>query len=223
MNKSVGVAIAMILLASESGALASNNSDINALTPMDLISSTEKIRYDRNKSDDDKKCDEIANSKYFGDWVKAYVKGDQKAFDKSWASVLYQLKDRKRISHLFEIANERTMLLDTASTNNTILWLQLLSSTEKAVGPNHRFIADVLFDLSAYEDGIKDYKTSLRYLKRAKPIVLRTFGSDSPRSHQVESWINRDEARIARNQSLLQAGDAKLTAGHSTPPAVKSK
>jgi tetratricopeptide (TPR) repeat protein len=130
-------------------------------------------------------CETVFYSGLCDQWLKAYEAGKIADADKIWAKILAKIKNSESCFLLLKKLHQRleSDAPDVVSNNSKYGILQysntILKATEKILGPNHRFIADILAFLTTHYDSIKDYKTALPLRQREMDVSIKSSGPEA--------------------------------------------
>jgi len=133
-------------------------------------------------------CETVFYSGLCDQWLAAYEAGKIVDADKVWAKILAKIQTSESSYLLLKKLHQRleSDAPEVVSNNSKYGILQysntILKATEKTLGPNHRFIADILAFMTTHYDSIKDYKTALPLRQREMDISIKSSGPESEMS-----------------------------------------
>ena len=125
------------------------------------------------------------NSDFMDHWFKFYASGNIKEADKTWASILKQCADREEIGDFTENINERCWFAESNNRNKVDAeqaYKHLLATTERMLGKDHRFVADLYTFLAVYAEARHDFKKAKSYRLLDLKLHEKALG---PNNHQV--------------------------------------
>jgi len=138
-----------------------------------------------DNSKDTLMCETIFYSGLCDLWTKAYIGGKVADAEKIWSKILTKMKDSPSCYILVKKLYQRLESDAPENVTNTSKYgilpyaNTLLAATEKAAGPNHRFVADILAFKATHYDSIKDYKAALPVRQRELAVELKATGPES--------------------------------------------
>lgn len=133
-------------------------------------------------------CENVFFSGLCDQWLKAYEAGKAADAEKIWAKILAKIKTSDSCYILVKKMHQRleTDAPENVSNNSKYGILQystaILQATEKSLGPDHRFVSDIIAFMATHYDSIKDYKTALPLRQREMEISIKSTGPESEMS-----------------------------------------
>ena len=137
-----------------------------------------------DKSKDTAMCETVFYSGLCDQWVKAYIGGKSGEAERIWSNILTKIKDSPScyilVKKLFQrLESDAPESVSNSSKYGILPYSHfLLAATEKALGRQHRFVADILAFMSTHYDSIKDFKTAL-ILRRREMEIEEKCGPES--------------------------------------------
>lgn len=126
-----------------------------------------------------------SNSEMMDLWFKSYAKGDYVKADKLWQKLLKDCAKREEIGDILENVNERCWFAEDTATRKVDpekAYYHLLVCTERMLGKEHRFVADLCTFLATYAEARHDYEKAKQYRLRDLKLHEKALGDQN---HQV--------------------------------------
>ena len=126
-----------------------------------------------------------SNADLMDRWFKAFAKKNYSEADKIWAAILKHCASREEIGDFTENINERCWFAEDTDSKNVDpekAYYHLLVTTEKMLGKDHRFVADLCTFLATYAEARHDYQQAKAYRLRDLRLHEKVLG---PNNHQV--------------------------------------
>lgn len=130
-------------------------------------------------------CEKAFFSKLGDLWINAYIQGRTSEADQLWHKLLVQVKDCESIGVLIDKLYYRLRFLPDEKTDDSEkmamvpFYLNLLKSTEKAVGKEHRFCAELCGYLSSHGETTKDFKLAIKWRQKQLDVLKKVSRSSS--------------------------------------------
>lgn len=118
-------------------------------------------------------------------WFKSYARKNYGEADKIWAAILKHCANREEIGDFIENINERCWFADDSDSKKVDpekAYHHLLVTTEKMLGKDHRFVADLCTFLATYAEARHDYQQAKAYRLRDLKLHEKALGANN---HQV--------------------------------------
>jgi tetratricopeptide (TPR) repeat protein len=155
-------------------------------------------------------CESVFYSGLCDQWLKAYEAGKTADAEKIWVKILAKIKASDSCYLLVKKLHQRleSDAPEVASNSSKYGILQytntLLKATEKNLGPNHRFIADILAFMTTHYDSIRDYKTAFPLRQREMEVSIKSTGPESEMSAYSIMDMAYELAELGRYQEAHQ-------------------
>lgn len=131
-------------------------------------------------------CERVLYSKLSDQWLDAYRTGRSSDAEKVWGQILSELKACRSISILIEKLYYRIRFQAEGNEGNesrfgfATYYKSLIAATEKSVGKDHRFVADILGYLGNHYDNTKDFQAALTCRQRRLDILEKLPNLQDP-------------------------------------------
>lgn len=113
-------------------------------------------------------------------WFAAYLSGRMVQADKLWADLLVKYKNKEEIGDILENINQRSWFAENKKPIEAVkVYEHLLECTEKDLGADHRFVADICSFLATYYESVHEYERALAYRKRDLLLHQRALGAEN--------------------------------------------
>jgi tetratricopeptide (TPR) repeat protein len=155
-------------------------------------------------------CETVFYSGLCDQWLKAYEGGRTADAERAWAKILAKIGTSDSCYLLLRKLHQRLESDAPEEVSNSSKYgiLQftntILKATEKNLGPNHRFIADILAFMTTHYDSIKDYKTALPLRQREMEVSIKSTGAESEMSAYSIMDMAYELAELGRYQKAHQ-------------------
>lgn len=155
------------------------------------------------------------NSDKMQHWFDLYSHGKIAESDKVWIGILNDCKNREEIGDFSENINERCWFDErTKKVDAEKAYLHLFELTQKALGKEHRFVADLATFLATYSEARHDYNKALQYRVMDLQLHRKALGAEN---HQVL------EAQIEVAHLLITMKDYKQAETYLASAIVDAK
>ncbi len=128
-------------------------------------------------------CDRASYSKAYSTWLKDIQHGRTASAEQQWALVLKEAKGAEDIRPLLRTTNARLMFSEDADVKlSTFDYFEsILCATQKAVGPDHVFVACIEDYLSDLYKNNKMWDKAVAHGRRTFAIEEKRLGAKNPK------------------------------------------
>ncbi len=171
----VAVAMTQLLLVEIAGSMLLAQSAL-AEPARDLDAAFDKAVYNRSGGNFTDRMDL---------WLKKFESGKIAEADKLWASIIKDCAGREEIGDFIEVINMRTWFAEDTSKKQADpekAYQHLLDITEKMLGKDHRYVADICTYLALYAESRNDFKKAKELRLRDLHLHEKALGESN---HQV--------------------------------------
>lgn len=149
-------------------------------------------------------CENVFYSKLGDQWVQAYVAGRTEDAQKIWGKILAKVDTAPSCYILVKKLHARLEAdaPDQVSNSSRFGILQysnaLLQATQKCLGPNHHFVADILAFKATHFDSVKDFETALKLRQQELNVAVKSTGAESELSAHCSLDMAYELAELKR-------------------------
>ncbi|MGD9680737.1 MAG: hypothetical protein AB7W16_06085 [Candidatus Obscuribacterales bacterium] len=115
-------------------------------------------------------------------WFALYAAGKTAEADRAWASALKAFEKREEIGDYLEFVNQRCWFSGekgSPGVDPEKTYGYLLVTTERILGKEHRFVADICTFLATYAEARKDFKAARALRLRDLRLHEKALGKDN--------------------------------------------